>query len=81
MQARQKKTTKEPNEQPTKSFGWRFFDDLNQQSLVIQNPQIPGKEVFGTPKSLLRRCLGVQKPTQQVFGCLLGCPWKLVTSL
>ena len=72
MQARQKKKRqKNPmcKEQPTKSFGWRFFDDLNQQSLVIQNPQIPGKEVFGTPKSfsgdvlgfknLLSRCLDV----------------------
>ena len=28
------------------------------------------KEVFGTPKSLFRRCLGVQIPTHHVFGCL-----------
>ena len=26
--------------------------------------------MFGTPKSLLRRCLRVQTPTQLVFGCL-----------
>ncbi len=33
-------------------------------------PQIPGEEVFGSPKSLLRRCLGGQIPAHHVFGCL-----------
>ena len=40
-------------------------------SLNIQNP--PNTwwgSVFGTLKSLLRRCLGFQTPIHQVFGCL-----------
>ena len=32
--------------------------------------QIPGGRVFGTPKNLLRRCLGIQIPPQKMFGCL-----------
>ena len=40
-------------------------------TLVFQNPPvIPFEEVFGTPKGLLRRCLGVQTSTQQVLGTL-----------
>ena len=37
-------------------------------TLVFQNPPvIPCEEVFGTPKGLLRRCLGVQISSQEVF--------------
>ena len=35
------------------------------------------EEVFGTPKGLLRRCLGVQAPTHMVFGRLGLHPQKL----
>ena len=31
---------------------------------------MPSQEVFGAPKGLLRRCLGVQTPTHKVFGRL-----------
>ncbi len=36
--------------------------------------QIPSQEVFGTPKCLLRSCLGIQTPTHKVFG-RLGSVW------
>ena len=40
-------------------------------SLVFQNPpNTLGLEVLGTPKGILRRCLGVQISSQEVFGCL-----------
>ena len=35
--------------------------------------QIPCPEVFGPPKGLCRRCLGVQTPTHKVFGRLGQC--------
>ena len=38
--------------------------------------QIPCQEVFGPPKGLLRKCLGVQTPTHKVFE-RLGSSWWL----
>ena len=45
---------------------WFFRDGTDfcrDETLVFQNPPvIPSQEVFGAPKGLLRRCLGVQTP-------------------
>ena len=55
---------------------------IQSLSLDIQNPQIPGNEVFETPKNILWRCLGVQNNwvvvTQSLsISCFINVPLKM----